>query len=128
LVPSVAPGCRKIIKRTAFNPDFLQVIEERAQKLFAEAGSDSPGEFKALAFVKANEQCAEVFPRPFRLGISADHEFLFLVELDLDPYSGPSSGLQLRFRIVLVVVLVVVLGPCFCPDKKANFHGTVLCD
>jgi hypothetical protein len=62
LIPSVPSGCREIRKRASFNPNFLQVIKERAQKLFAEAGSDSPGEFEIFAFVKANEQRAEVFP------------------------------------------------------------------
>jgi len=46
----------------------------------------------ALAFVKANEQRAETFPRPFGFGISANHEFLLLVELDLDPCPGAFPG------------------------------------
>jgi hypothetical protein len=40
-------------KRASFNPDFLQVVKERAQKLVAKPGSDSAGKFETLAFVKA---------------------------------------------------------------------------
>jgi hypothetical protein len=39
------------------------------------------------------EQGAEMFPRPFPLGTSADHKFLLLVELDLDPSSRAFPGL-----------------------------------
>ena len=92
LVPSVAPGCREIRKGATLNSDLLQLIEERSQRLFAETRSDPTGELKALAFVKANQQSAEMFPRPFGLGKSADNEFLLLVELDLDPCSGAFAG------------------------------------
>jgi hypothetical protein len=43
--------------------------------------------------VKANEQCAEMFPRSFRFGVSADDEFLLLMQLNLDPCSASLSGL-----------------------------------
>jgi hypothetical protein len=56
LVPSVAPGCREIRKGASLKSDLLQVIEERTQKLVAETGSDSAGEFETLAFVKAYKQ------------------------------------------------------------------------
>ena len=70
----------------------LTVIKQRAQKLFAEPGSDSAGKFQILAFVKANEQGAEVFPGPFRFGIASDHEFLLFMELNFDPRSGAFPG------------------------------------
>ena len=76
LVPSVAPGYREIRKRARLNSDLLQVVKERTEKLVAETRPDSAGKFEILAFVKANKQGAEVFPRPFRFGISADHELV----------------------------------------------------
>jgi hypothetical protein len=92
LVPSVAPGCRKIRKGAILNANLLQGIKERAEKFVTEPGADSSGELKILAFLKASEQGAKMSPRPFRLGISAGHEFLLIVELDFDPCSGAFAG------------------------------------
>ena len=74
------------------NSNILQVIKQRAQKLFTEPGSDSAGKTQVLAFVKANEQGAEVLSGPFRLGIAPDHEFLLFMELNFDPCSGSFPG------------------------------------
>jgi hypothetical protein len=74
----------------------LTVIKQRAQKLFAEPGSDSAGKFQVLAFVKANEQGAEMLSRPFRFGVTANDEFLLFMELDFDPCSGLFPGFVSR--------------------------------
>ena len=92
MVPPAPPGGREIRKRTAFDSNFLQGIKERTQKLFAVPGADPSGEFQVFAFVKAGEQGAEMFPRPFGLGIAANHEFLLLMELNFDPRSGSFPG------------------------------------
>ena len=93
LVPTAPTSCREVEKGTLFNPDFVQLRKETAKKLFAEAGSDSAGKFKFLAFVEANKQRAKILSRAFRLGVSADNKFLLLMELDFDPCSGALSGL-----------------------------------
>jgi hypothetical protein len=72
---------------------FRNSLKQRAQKLIAEAGSDSASKFEILAFAKANEQGAEILADLFRFGISADHELLLFVELDFDPCSSAPPGL-----------------------------------
>jgi hypothetical protein len=69
-------------------------LEKRAiRKLFAKAGSDSASKFEFLAFVEANKQRAKIFSGTFRLGVSADDEFLLLIQLKLDPCSAAFAGL-----------------------------------
>ena len=63
------------------------------QKFFAETGSNSPGKFEFLPFIKTHQQRAKMFPASFGVGVSADDEFLLLVEFDFDPRSGALSGL-----------------------------------
>ena len=65
---------------------------EGSQKLFAKTRADRPDEFGLLAFVKTDQQSAEMFPGPFGLGITANHEFLLLVELVFEPYLGAFAG------------------------------------
>jgi hypothetical protein len=43
---------------------------QRTQKLHAEAGPDSAGEFEPFTFVKADKQRAEMFPTAFGIGAS----------------------------------------------------------
>ena len=93
LVPTVAASCREVIKGTFINPNLVQLREEGAQKLFAKPGSDSASKFKLLTLVKADEQRAEIFPRAFGFGVSADDELLLQMQLDLDPCSAAFSGL-----------------------------------
>jgi hypothetical protein len=76
LIPTTPASCREIKKGTGIDPDLLQFRMEIAQKLIAEAGSNSASKFEILAFVKANKHRAEIFPRPFRFGVSADDELL----------------------------------------------------
>lgn len=45
--------------------------------------------------IGANKQRTKIFLRSFRFGGSADNEFLFLVQLDLDPCSAALTGLIL---------------------------------
>src|ERR1700730_480870 len=62
LVPTAATHWRKVIKGTGIGPDFLQFRIETAQKLTAKAGPDPPAQFEVLAFVKADQKRAEIFP------------------------------------------------------------------
>jgi hypothetical protein len=75
LVPTVAASRRKVMKGTTFDPDLLQFRIGTTQKLIAKAD---------LAFVKPDQQRAEMFPRPFRFGVSADDRLLLQMQLDLD--------------------------------------------
>ena len=93
MIPTVAAGSRHVVKRTALDLEFLQLRVQRTQKLLAEAGPDSAGEFEPFAFVKIDKQRAEMFPTAFGIGISADYELLLQVQLDLDPRSGAFAGL-----------------------------------
>jgi hypothetical protein len=51
-------------ERATLNSNLLQVIKQLAQKLLTEPGSDSAGKFQVHAFVKTNEQGAEVLSDP----------------------------------------------------------------
>ena len=62
LIRSAAAGNRKVEKGTALNPNFVQIKKESAQKLFAEAGSNSAGKFKFLTFVEADKQRTKMLP------------------------------------------------------------------
>jgi hypothetical protein len=95
LIPTAPASCREIEKGTGIDPDFLQFRIEIAQKLIAKAGSDSTSKFKFVPFVKTNKQRAKILSRSFRLGVSANDEFLFLMELKLDPSSAGLSSLIL---------------------------------
>jgi hypothetical protein len=63
------------------------------QKLFAKSSSDSASKFKFLAFVEAHQQRTKILTRPFRVGVSANDEFLLSMELNLDPNSGSVASL-----------------------------------
>jgi hypothetical protein len=93
LIPTAPACCRDVEKGTGIDPDLLQFRIETAQKLIAKAGPDPAAEFEVLAFVKADQERAEIFPRPFRFGVSADDEFLLLMKLEFDPCSAALSGL-----------------------------------
>ena len=62
LVPTVPASCRDVEKGTGIDPDLLQFRIETAQKLIAKAGPDSAAEFEVLAFVKADQKRAAIFP------------------------------------------------------------------
>jgi hypothetical protein len=90
---STTPANRRNVKKwTLFDPDLLQIRIQTSKKLIAKAGSDSSGEIQVLAFVKTDKQRAEIFPAAFRMGISADHEFLLKMQLELDPGASPFPG------------------------------------
>jgi hypothetical protein len=76
LVPAAPTNRREIREGISFNPDLFQVRKETSQKPFTKAGPDPTAEFKSLAFVKPDKQCAKIFPTAFRIGISAANEFL----------------------------------------------------
>jgi len=93
LVPTIAASRRKVEKGTLIDPNLVQLREESAQKLFAEAGPDSASKFEFLSFIKTHEQRAKIFPRSFRFRVPADDEFLLQMQLDFDPRSRAPSGL-----------------------------------
>ena len=72
MVPTVASRCREIRERAGLNSNLLQVIKQRAQKLFTEPRSDSAGKFKFAFLIYADQQGSQMFPFTGRLGISAD--------------------------------------------------------
>jgi len=62
LIPTAPASCREIEKGTGIDPDLLQFRIKTAQKLIAKAGPDPAAEFEVLAFVKADQKRAEIFP------------------------------------------------------------------
>jgi hypothetical protein len=93
LVPTVATSGRKVEKGTFINSNFVQLCKKSVQEFFAKTGPNSASKFKSLPFVETNKQRAKMFPRSFGFGVAADHEFLLLVELHLDPRSASLSCL-----------------------------------
>jgi hypothetical protein len=63
-VPTIPTSRRKVEKGTLIDPNFVQLREESAQKLFAEAGPDSASKFKLLSFGKADQQRTEYLREP----------------------------------------------------------------
>ena len=72
MVPTVPSSRRKVIKQTFFNPNFVQLRIESAQKFIAEAAPDSARKFKFLAFIETHQQSTKILPRAFRFGVPAN--------------------------------------------------------
>src|SRR3981081_3289558 len=80
---------RKIGKRTSVARNLLELGEKGAEQIFIEAGADFAGKLEFGTLVTANQDRAKILAGSFRVGVSADHELLFLLQLQLDP--GPAS-------------------------------------
>src|ERR1043165_7857260 len=78
----------QIHERTIGDANFFQLTIERAQRGLVKTRSDLAREKKFLFFKIADEQRAEKFSRTLRIGETADHEFLFERDLQLDPRAG----------------------------------------
>ena len=61
LVPPTTTRSRHVEKWVILHLNLAQVRARGSQKLFAESGADSAAEFKLLAFIESDKQCAEVF-------------------------------------------------------------------
>ena len=72
LVPTTPASRRNVKKGTFFNPNFVQLREEGAQELLAEAGSNSASKFEFFSFIDTDKQRGKILSIAFRFGIPAN--------------------------------------------------------
>src|SRR5271166_3994903 len=69
---------------------------QAAEPSLVEAGADLPGETKSFVPLITHQQRAEMLAAARRRGATADHKFLLLLKLELNPRSASSSALVNR--------------------------------
>ena len=89
---------RRRLERTTPYFDWLEPLHQTRELALVEAGADVSRVNKVTLAVHADEQRAEVRAGLPRLGPAADHEFLFVHDLQLAPVGRPLARQIARLR------------------------------
>src|SRR5438105_2938221 len=80
---------RAAVERALVGLDLAQLRDDARERLLVETRPDVPDVLEFARFVEAEDERAEVLPRPLRLGPPGDDRLLALLRLDLEPVGRP---------------------------------------